>query len=108
MRRTVYRAEGRRLSRLFMAMLQTVTRGRSYPTQTRFGDGRRIPMRYPAAVQEALDAVTVAVQWQPGDVLLLDNYLMMHGRAPFEGNRVVGACLLNGVLGEVSAAAQPS
>jgi len=39
-----------------------------------------------------LDAVTedcaVKVKMQPGDMVLLDNYLVMHGRCPFEGERL--------------------
>lgn len=39
-----------------------------------------------------LDEVTldcaVKVKMQPGDMVLLDNYLVMHGRCPFEGERL--------------------
>eukprot|EP00440_Ansanella_granifera_P058831 gb/GFBE01063771.1/.p1 GENE.gb/GFBE01063771.1/~~gb/GFBE01063771.1/.p1 ORF type:complete len:470 (+),score=129.12 gb/GFBE01063771.1/:1-1410(+) len=39
-----------------------------------------------------LDQVTldtaVKVKMQPGDMVLLDNYLVMHGRCPFEGERL--------------------
>lgn len=43
-----------------------------------------------------LDAVTVdcavKVKMQPGDMVLLDNYLVMHGRCPFEGTRLHAVC----------------
>ena len=32
--------------------------------------------------------------WQTGDVALVDNYLVMHGRRPFEGERRILASLV--------------
>ena len=41
------------------------------------------------------DELTADLQWQPGDVALLDNYLVMHGRRPFSGKRRVLASLIS-------------
>ena len=38
---------------------------------------------------------TVDLEWQTGDVALLDNLKVMHGRRPFEGSRSVLASLCN-------------
>ena len=40
------------------------------------------------------EELTVDLQWQQGDVALLDNYRVMHGRRPFEGQRRVLASLV--------------
>lgn len=47
---------------------------------------------------DAIDAAyrnTVDLNWQTGDVALLDNLKVMHGRRPFEGSRSVLASLCN-------------
>ncbi len=55
----------------------------------RFGDDSEIPA---AAMQTAIDLadeLSFDVAWQAGDVALVDNYLVMHGRRPFKGARRV-------------------
>ena len=40
------------------------------------------------------DALTFDLAWQNGDVALVDNFLVMHGRRPFSGQRRVLASLV--------------
>jgi alpha-ketoglutarate-dependent taurine dioxygenase len=54
-----------------------------------FGDNSRIPRQYLYHILDTLDANTIYFPWRKGDVLVLDNILAMHGRAPFEGKRRV-------------------
>ena len=57
------------------------------PTNTYYGDG--IPIE-PEVLQELFDAYrqeTVAFRWERGDLLMLDNVLVAHGRATFTGQR---------------------
>lgn len=56
---------------------------------TLYGDGTVIEDEVIAHINEAYDKATVAFPWQEGDLLLMDNMLISHGRAPFEGDRRV-------------------
>ena len=40
------------------------------------------------------DELSFDIPWQSGDVALVDNFLVMHGRRPFEGQRRVLASLI--------------
>lgn len=60
---------------------------RNRPFHVTFGDGGAIPRRHVEAILETTDRWTVAFPWQRGDLLLVDNYLVSHGRMPFTGPR---------------------
>jgi alpha-ketoglutarate-dependent taurine dioxygenase len=64
-----------------------------WPHQTTFGDGAPIPDDMLASIRAAYDAETLRFSWQKGDVLLLDNMLVAHARAPFRGTRRVLVCM---------------
>jgi alpha-ketoglutarate-dependent taurine dioxygenase len=57
------------------------------PTQTYFGDGGAIDRPLLDHVRAAYRAETVTFAWERGDLLLLDNMLVAHGRAPYSGPR---------------------
>lgn len=59
------------------------------PRNTYFADGSPIPDAIFDEVRAVLDAETVSFRWQEGDVLMLDNMLAAHARAPFKGARKV-------------------
>jgi len=59
------------------------------PNQTFYGDGTPIEDEVIARIREAYEAERVAVPWQRGDLLMLDNVLTAHGREPFSGSRKV-------------------
>lgn len=54
-----------------------------------FGDASPVPRRDLYHVMDVLNKHTVAFPWCSGDVMVLDNILAMHGRAPFSGKRRV-------------------
>lgn len=60
-----------------------------------FGDDSPIEHADLAGTIKAAYQHTVDLKWQTGDVALLDNLKVMHGRRPFEGSRSVLASLCN-------------
>jgi amino acid adenylation domain-containing protein/FkbM family methyltransferase len=59
------------------------------PFNTLFGDGTPIDPSLMEEIREAYREATVSFPWQAGDVLMLDNMLVAHGREPFVGPRKV-------------------
>jgi alpha-ketoglutarate-dependent taurine dioxygenase len=51
------------------------------------GDGTEIPADPVDLLIEAHRSVEFAIQWRPGDVLLIDNAVVAHGRRPYCGRR---------------------
>jgi hypothetical protein len=63
------------------------------PRNAVFGDGEPIP---DATIQRILDVLaekTLNIDWQDGDLSIIDNMRWMHGRAPFTGTRKVLAAM---------------
>ncbi len=52
-----------------------------------YGDKGVIPRDELYHVMDVLDKETIKFPWKRGDVMVLDNVLAMHGRAPFSGKR---------------------
>jgi len=60
----------------------------------RFGDDSQISAEAMATAIALGDELSFDIPWQTGDVALVDNFLVMHGRRPFEGQRRVLASLI--------------
>jgi len=96
-------AEFRYIGRPFMAM---VVRGYEYllehfpkllppyPYGCTFGDGSSIPRATILAIRRAIWDETVTFRWEKGDLLLVDNLRLGHGRLPFKGDRKILAALI--------------
>ena len=69
------------------------------PRNVYYRDGTRIGDKVMAEVGEAYKKVAVSFAWQEGDILMLDNMLVAHGRYPFEGERKI-VVALGEMLGE--------
>jgi hypothetical protein len=59
-----------------------------------FGDGQPLDREAVSIASELADELTFDVHWQKGDAVLVDNFLVMHGRRTFRGTRKVLASLL--------------
>jgi len=59
------------------------------PSNTFFGDGSFIESEVIDEIREAYERETVMFPWQRGDLLVLDNMLVAHGRTPYEGPRQI-------------------
>ncbi|WP_405974471.1 TauD/TfdA family dioxygenase [Streptomyces sp. NBC_00988] len=59
------------------------------PQSVSFADGSPIPDAYVLQVRDRGLAGAVDVDWRRGDLLLVDNVLVAHGRRPFTGRRRV-------------------
>ena len=54
---------------------------------TRFEDGTPISDAMVDELRAAIRAEKVEFPWQVGDLLVIDNILGLHGRAPYQGDR---------------------
>ncbi|BAS60153.1 taurine catabolism dioxygenase TauD/TfdA (plasmid) [Leptolyngbya boryana NIES-2135] len=59
------------------------------PQNTYYGDGSEIEPEVLDAIREAYHQETIIFPWQAGDILLLNNMLVAHGRRPYSGARKV-------------------
>jgi alpha-ketoglutarate-dependent taurine dioxygenase len=63
------------------------------PFNTFYGDGSTIEDSVAEELRQAYQQETVSFPWQAGDVLMLDNMLVAHGREPYSGSRKVLAAM---------------
>ena len=59
-----------------------------------FGDGSAIDGDAMSLAIDFAEKLTVELAWQRGDVAIVDNFRVMHGRRPFQGERRVLASLV--------------
>jgi alpha-ketoglutarate-dependent taurine dioxygenase len=57
------------------------------PYNTFHGDGTPIELDVADALRQAYDAETRSFPWQVGDLIMIDNMLVAHGRSPYRGAR---------------------
>jgi len=69
--------------------MQEVLEEEDLPYNTYYGDGSPIMPSVIDEIRRAYDEETIAFKWQAGDVLMLDNMLVAHGRRPYGGERKI-------------------
>jgi hypothetical protein len=68
--------------------------GRPLSHHATFGDGQDFPDDWMASLYAAIDGARIGFPWSAGDILLIDNHLVAHGRNAFTGVRDVQVALL--------------
>lgn len=58
-----------------------------------FGDGKALDADVLTRCLEIMNELSVAFTWERGDVLMVDNWVTLHSRNSFEGERIVYASL---------------
>jgi hypothetical protein len=62
-------------------------------TLSRYGDGSPIAAETIEEIRAAYEAERSAPDWNPGDVILLDNMLVSHAREPYTGTRRIAVAM---------------
>ncbi|MFV2118479.1 TauD/TfdA family dioxygenase [Streptomyces sp. Act-28] len=71
------------------AALSAIMPEQDLPQSVTFADGTPIPAEYVTRIRDRGLEAAVDVDWRTGDLLLVDNVLVGHGRRPFTGRRRV-------------------
>jgi hypothetical protein len=74
--------------------------GNEPPRNAYYGDGSAIDERDLDQVRAAYDAESIVFPWQKGDILLVDNMLVSHGRLPYRGSRKVVVAMARPCAGQ--------
>ena len=53
----------------------------------KFGNGEEIPKSSIQIISEAAQSLTLLREWEDNDIVLIDNYRVMHGRKPYSGKK---------------------
>ncbi len=77
------------------------------PYNTFYGDGSAIEPHVLDELRDAYNAETVSFPWRKGDLLILDNMLVSHGREPYVGARKIAVCMAEPVGEIVDSASHP-
>lgn len=78
-----------------MAVTQALCTSQRIPSGHSMGNGEPLPDEDCERLAESYRAVTVAWPWQAGDVMILDNLIVTHGRNPYQGTRDTKVALLD-------------
>jgi hypothetical protein len=73
---------------IYRSLLTTMAED-DLPTYACYGDSSQIEIRSLNEIHRLLEQEAIVFPWREGDLLLLDNMLVAHGRLPFEGPRKI-------------------
>jgi alpha-ketoglutarate-dependent taurine dioxygenase len=78
-----------RVASTMVALKRRLVRTEDQAMHCTFGDGEEIPDRAMDAVRDAIWSNMVFFPWRRGDVLVIDNARIAHGRMPYRGPRKI-------------------
>ena len=73
--------------------MQKMFKDEDLPRNVMYGDETAIEESDLDNIRDAFHQETVTFEWHAGDILILDNMLISHGRTPFKGKRTVLASM---------------
>lgn len=76
-------------ARLLSHAQQRLLEPDAQPMHSTYGDGTEIPDASMEAVRDAIWKNLVTFRWHRGDIVLIDNHAIAHGRMPYQGPRRV-------------------
>lgn len=74
---------------IYRSILEAYGDESELPQSVRFGDGTPMDVGLLSTIRRTMEQKSVLFRWQEGDLLLLDNVLVSHGRMPFTGPRKI-------------------
>jgi hypothetical protein len=74
--------------------LMTFFKADEFPRNAFYGDGSPIEESALDEIRDAYRQTSVAFPWKTGDVLIIDNMLVAHSRAPFVGPRKIVVAMM--------------
>jgi alpha-ketoglutarate-dependent taurine dioxygenase len=72
---------------------EIVSTGSNFRLESKFGDGFPIPVEVLNVIRDVLRKETIRLKWQRNDLLIVDNVLTAHGRAPVFGPRKIALAM---------------
>ena len=70
-------------------LLKRLCPSRFPPMDAKFGDGSNIPDEYIRHIHDLVWKNQIIFSWQKGDMVLIDNKTVSHGRLPYKGKRTI-------------------
>ena len=67
----------------------------NFPRDTKFGNGKDIPLSHLKKIRNVLEKNSVNINWKKNDILILNNLLISHGRRKYAGKRKVYVVMSN-------------
>lgn len=75
------------------SLLKETYKDEDLPRNALYGDGSRIEDTELDNIRNAFNSEIVTFDWHAGDVLIVDNMMVSHGRSPYKGKRRVVAAM---------------
>ena len=82
-------AEGKKsfFNQVIAASLGWIKNSKNQVSPVRFGNGDEIEQSHIELITDLAESLTLLRSWQDNDILIIDNYRVMHGRKPFSGQK---------------------